>query len=143
MDFDHILLRLVQRGPISHVIPTLLACFMQRMAAERKRVLVLTGENASWHSSREGCTWMRVHNQRAQQEGGMRLLPCRLPLKNPSLGPIAPYWLDHTRVIAEPTRLLNMVEIISSTSDYFSSTSDYFFAVEPHTTSTTHRVNLH
>jgi hypothetical protein len=118
-DCNRVLLRFVQGRPVSHVTTAFLAWLAQRMAAERKRVLVLIWDNASWHSSREVRTWIRVHNQRAKQEGGVRLLPCRLPVKSPWLNPIEPHWMHGKRAIVEPTRPLTAAEIISRVCDYF------------------------
>jgi DDE superfamily endonuclease len=122
-DSDHLLLRFVQGRPVSHVTTGFLTWLVQRMAAERKRVLVLIWDNASWHISREVRTWVRAHNQRVKREGGVRLLTCRLPVKSPWLNPIEPRWIHGKRAIVEPTRPLTAAEIIGRVCDYF--------AVEP------------
>jgi transposase len=123
MDGDRILLRFVQGRPVSHVTTAFLSWLVQRMAAEQKRVLVLIWDNASWHRSQEVRTWIRAHNQRAKQEGGVRLLTYRLPVKSPWLNPIEPRWIHGKRAVVEPTRLLSAAEIINRVYDYF--------AVEP------------
>jgi transposase len=120
---DHLLLRFVQGRPVSHVTTDFLTWLVQRMAAARKRVLVVIWDNASWHISREVRTWVRAHNQRVKREGGVRLLTCRLPVKSPWLNPIEPRWVHGKRAIVEPTRPLTVAEIISRVCDYF--------AVEP------------
>lgn len=122
-DSDHRLLRLVQGRPVSHVTTAFLAWLAQRMATERKRVLVLIWDHASWHSSREVRTWIHGHNQCAKREGGVRLLTCRLPVKSPWLNPIEPHWMHGKRAIVEPTRPLTGAEIITRVCNYF--------AVEP------------
>jgi transposase len=122
-DSNHLLLRFVQGRPVSHVTTDFLTWLVQRMATERKRVLVLIWDNASWHISREVRTWVRAHNQRVKREGGVRLLTCRLPVKSPWLNPIEPRWIHGKRAIVEPTRPLTAAEIISRVCDYF--------AVEP------------
>jgi len=118
-DCHHVLLRFVQGRPVSHVTTAFLRWLVQRMAAERKRVLVLIWDNASWHISREVRTWVRAHNQRAKREGGVRLLTCRLPVKSPWLNPIEPHWIHGKRAIVEPTRTLTAAEIIKRVCDYF------------------------
>jgi DDE superfamily endonuclease len=122
-DNDHLLLRFVQGRPVSHVTTDFLSWLVQRMGAERKRVLVLIWDNAPWHISREVRTWVRAHNQRVKWDGGVRLLTCRLPVKSPWLNPIEPRWIHGKRAIIEPTRPLTAAEIISRVCDYF--------AVEP------------
>lgn len=111
--------RFVQGRPVSHVTTAFLRWLVQRMAAERKRVLVLIWDNASWHISREVRTWVRAHDQRAKREGGVRLLTCRLPVKSPWLNPIEPRWIHGKRAIVEPTRTLTAAEIIKRVCDYF------------------------
>jgi hypothetical protein len=122
-DSQHVLLRFVQERPVSYVTTAFLRWLVQRMAAERKRVLVLIWDNASWPISREVRTWVRAHNQCAKREGGGRLLTCRLPVKGPWLNPIEPRWIHSKRAILEPTRPLTAAEIINRVCDYF--------AVEP------------
>jgi transposase len=122
-DCDRVLLRFVQERPVSRVTTAFLAWLAQRMADERKRVLVLIWDNASWHRSRAVSTWIHAHNQRAKREGGVRLLTCRLPVKSPWLNPIEPHWIHGKRAIVEPTRPLTAAEIIHRVCDYF--------AVEP------------
>jgi transposase len=122
-DGSHVLLRFVQGRPVSHVTTAFLSWLVHQMAAERKQVLVLIWDNASWHTSREVRTWIRAHNQRAKRAGGVRLLTCRLPVKSPWLNPIEPHWIHGKRAIVEPTRPLTATEIISRVCEYF--------AVEP------------
>jgi len=63
LDSHEVLLRFVDGRPISHVITAFLAWLCQRLAVERKRVLVLLWDNASWPISRAVRTWVRTHNQ--------------------------------------------------------------------------------
>jgi hypothetical protein len=62
---------------------------------------------------------MRQHNQRVKRQGGVRLLPCRLPTKSPWLNPIEPRWVHGKRAIVEPARLLTATEVINRVCDYF------------------------
>jgi hypothetical protein len=87
-DVHEVLLRLVDGRPLSHVTTNFLAGLCQRLAAERKRVLVLLWDHASWHLSREVRTWVRAHHQQGKRHGGVRLLPWRLPSQSPWLHPI-------------------------------------------------------
>jgi hypothetical protein len=118
-DTQAVWLRFVDGRPVSHVTTDFLAGLCQRLAAERKRVLVLIWDNASWHISREVRTWIRAHNQYAKRQGGLRLLTCRLPIKSPWLNPIEPHWVHGKRAIVEPARLLTAAEIITRVCEYF------------------------
>jgi hypothetical protein len=118
-DGDDVLLRFVEGRPVSHVTTAFLAWLCQRLAAERKTVLVLIWDNASWHISREVRRWIRSHNQWVKREGGVRLLTCRLPVKSPWLNPLEPHWVHGKRAIVEPSRLLTATEVIGRVCDYF------------------------
>jgi DDE superfamily endonuclease len=113
-------LRLVDGRPVSPVTTAFLAWLCQRLAAERKRVLVLLWDNASWHISREVRTWARAHNQQVKRHGGVHLLTWRVPIKSPGLNPIEPHWVHGKRAIVEPARLLTASESITRVCDYFS-----------------------
>jgi hypothetical protein len=116
-DFHEVWRRFVDGRPVSHVTTAFLAVLCERLARERKLVLVC--DNASWHISREVRTWIRQHNQRVKREGGIRLLTCRLPIKSPWLNPIEPRRVHGKRAIAEPARLLTAAGAIGRVCDYF------------------------
>jgi hypothetical protein len=118
-DGNAVLLRFVDGRPVSHVTTACLAWLCQRLAAERKRVLVRLWDNASWHISREVRTWIRAHNQQVKRHGGVHLLTWRLPIKSPWLNPIEPHWVHGKRAIVEPVRLLTAAEIITRVCEYF------------------------
>jgi transposase len=118
-DTHQVWLRFVDGRPVSHVTTAFLAWLCERLAGERKRVLVLIGDNASWHRSQEVRHWIRAHNQQAKQAGAIRLLVCPLPVKSPWLNPIEPPWVHSKRAIVEPARLLTAAALISRVCDYF------------------------
>jgi hypothetical protein len=118
-DTHAVWLRFVDGRPVSHVTTAFRSWVCARLAQERKRVLVLIWDNASWHISREVRTWMRQHNQRAKREGGVRVLACRLPIRSPWLNPIEPRWVHSQRAIVEPASLLTAAEVIARVCDYF------------------------
>lgn len=118
-DTHKVWLRFVDGRPVSHVTTAFLAWLCERLAGERKRVLVLIWDNASWHRSQEVRHWIRAHNQQAKQAGAIRLLVCPLPVKSPWLNPIEPRWVHSKRAIVEPARLLTAAELISRVCDYF------------------------
>jgi hypothetical protein len=118
-DVHKVLLRFVDGRPVSHVTTALLAWLCQRLAGERKRVLVLLWDHASWHISREVRTWVRAHHQQVKRHGGVRLLTWRLPIKSPWLNPLEPPWVHGKRAIVAPARLLTAAEIITRVCGYF------------------------
>jgi len=67
-------------------LDTLLACYQ----AERKRVLVVIWDNASWHKAHALRGWYYLYNQRAKRAGLIRLLLVPLPSRSPWLNPIEP-----------------------------------------------------
>lgn len=118
-DTHEVWLRFVNGRPVSHVTTAFVSWVCARLARERKRVLVLIWDNASWHRSQEVRHWIRAHNQRAKQAGGLRLVVCRLPVKSSWLNPIEPRWVHSKRAIVEPARLLTATEVIRRVCDYF------------------------
>ncbi len=99
-------LRFVDGRPVSALTTQFLAWCAERLRADGVRTLVLVWDNAAWHRSQAVRTWLRDHNRRAHREGGVRLVPCVLPVKRPWLNPIEPKWAHGKRRIAEPTHLL-------------------------------------
>jgi hypothetical protein len=108
---EEIWLRFVDGRPVSAVTTAFLAWCCERIAAQGAATLVLIWDNASWHVSGEVRRWLRAHNQRAHREGGVRIVPCRLPTKSPWLNPIEPKWVHGKRRVVEPARLLTAQEV--------------------------------
>jgi transposase len=104
-------LRFVDGRPVSAVTTAFLEWCCARLAAAGTTTLVVVWDNASWHVSGAVRTWLREHNQRVHREGGVRIIPCRLPRKSPWLNPIEPKWVHGKRRILEPTRLLTAREL--------------------------------
>jgi hypothetical protein len=106
------LLRFVHGRPVSVVTCAFLAWLATYLAAQGKRALWLVWDNASWHVSQAVQEWIKSHNRQAKQEGGCRLIVCRLPSKSPWLNPIEPKWVHGKRAVVEPARLLAMPELM-------------------------------
>ena len=104
-------LRFVEGRPVSAITTQFLAWCCDRLAATGVTMLVLVWDNAGWHISNEVRRWMRDHNRRVQQDGGVRLVPCLLPTKSPWLNPIEPKWVHGKRRVVEPARLLTAYEL--------------------------------
>ena len=113
------LLRFVDGRPVSQVTTDYLAWVCERLAAEGKKALLLVWDNASWHSSRLVRSWIKGHNRRAKQEGGVRIVGCPLPSKSPWLNPIEPRWVHGKRAIVEPERLLSAQEVEARACAYY------------------------
>lgn len=94
---------------------------MARRAGSRRgeQVLVVIWDNASWHVSKQVKTWLHEHNQTAFKDGGVRIIPCRLPSKSPWLNQIEPKWVHGKRAIVEPARLLTAQELKRRVCEYF------------------------
>jgi hypothetical protein len=104
-------LRFVQDRPVSAITIAFLAWCGARLAEDGMTTLVLVWDNASWHVSSEVRHWLRQHNQRVHRHGGVRLVPCFLPIKSPWLNPIEPTWTHGKRRVVEPARLLTAREL--------------------------------
>jgi hypothetical protein len=116
---NHMLLRFVQGRPVSVVTCAFLAWLATYFAAQGKRALVLVWDNASWHVSHAVQEWIKVHNRQAKQEGGCRVIVCRLPSKSPWLNPIEPKWVHGKRAVVEPARWLSMTELMQRVCAYY------------------------
>jgi hypothetical protein len=68
------LLRFVQGRPVSQVTEDFLAWACARLSAEGKKALLLVWDNASWHVSQRGRTWIKAHNRQAKRDGGVRIV---------------------------------------------------------------------
>ena len=108
---EQMLLRFVERRPVSRETTAFLAWCSECLAAQGLTARLLLWDNASWHISKAVRPWLRQHNQKVKQTGqGVRILACRLPSKSPWLNPIAPKWVHGTRAIVEPDRVLSAQE---------------------------------
>ena len=115
---NQMLLRFVLARPVGAITCLFLAWLASHFAAQHKRALFLIWDNASWHISREvrrGFT----HNRKVKQQGGCRLIFCRLPSKSPWLNPIEPKWVHGKRAVVEPARTLSTAELIQRVCAYY------------------------
>ena len=108
---EQVWLRFVDGRPVSALTAQFLAWTCERLVATGTTTLVLIWDNAGWHGSAAIRRWLRAHNQRAHREGGVRIVPCWLPIKSPWLNPIEPKWVHSKRRIVEPARLLTAREV--------------------------------
>jgi transposase len=118
-DTGEMLLRFVQGRPVSQVTEDFLGWVCTQLAAAGKKALLLVWDNASWHVSGRVRDWIRAHNQRVKQAGGVRIVMCCLPVKSPWLNPIEPKWAHGKRAIVEPERKLAAQEIQERVCAYY------------------------
>lgn len=78
---------------------------------ERKCVLAIIWDRATWHKSQKLKRWIHKHNQAAKQSGDVRLLTCLLPVKSPWLNPMEAHWVHAKRKIAEPDGEITVNEL--------------------------------
>ena len=110
VDTGGMLLRFVDGRPVSQVTEDFLAWLCERLGAEGKKALLLVWDNASWHASKRVRAWIKAHNRRAKEEGGVRIVACPLPIKAPWLNPIEPKWVHGKKAVVEPDRKLTAQE---------------------------------
>jgi transposase len=118
-DTDKLMLQFVEGRPVSQVTTDFLEWVCGKLAEEGKRVLALIWDNATWHKSQKVHRWIKQQNKRAKQEGGVRILVMRLPIKSPWLNPIEPHWVHGKRAVVEPERKLTAEELINRVCEYF------------------------
>jgi transposase len=106
-----VLLRFVEGRPLGELTIQFLAWLCGCVAQERKHVLVLIWDNASWHTSEELTGWVHAQNQRAKRGEGVRVMLCELPAASPWLNNIEPCWTHAKRAIMEVDRKLTASEI--------------------------------
>ena len=109
-DNHRMLLRFVAGQPVSEITIAFLEWVCGALAQEGKKALLVVWDNASWHLSKRIKEWLKEHNAVAKREGGVRILPCYLPVQSPWLNPIEAHWVHGKRAIIEPERKLTAQE---------------------------------
>jgi transposase len=108
---DELWLRFVDGRPVSAITSQYLSWAATEAVARGWTTLLCIWDNASWHGSQAVRTAIRVHNQTAQRTGGVKIVPCWLPIQSPWLNPIEPKWTHGKRRVVEPARLLTTAEL--------------------------------
>jgi hypothetical protein len=104
--------RFVRGRPVSVVTGAVLAWLTTSFTAQGQRALVRIWDHAAWHVSQAGQAWITAPNRHAKQEGGGRVMVCRLPRKRPWLNPLEPKWVHGKRAVVEPARGLSTAALI-------------------------------
>jgi transposase len=118
-DTDQMLLRFVEGRPVSQVTEDFLGWVCAKLAAEGKKALLMVWDNAPWHVSKRVRAWIKDHNIRAKQAGGVRIIACFLPIKSPWLNAIEPKWVHGKKAITEPAHKLTVQETKDRIHDYY------------------------
>ena len=97
--------------PDTERVILMLQRFLDVARREKKRVLIIIWDRASWHKSHKLKQWLHKHNQVAKRKDDVRLLTCLLPVKSPWLNPMEAHWIHAKRNIAEPDGELSVTEL--------------------------------
>jgi hypothetical protein len=80
---EQVWLRFVEGRPVSAITTQFLEWCCTKLAARAVPVWRLFWDNASWQGSKAVRTWIRSQNQQVKQEQkGVRILSCALPVKS-------------------------------------------------------------
>ena len=110
-DTQEVLLYLCQGPPKSEFTWLMIERLLAIARQEKKRVLAIIWDHASWHNSKRLKHWIRTHNQHAKRHGDVRLLTLLLPKKSPWLNSIEPCWIHARRKVCEPDGDLSPPEL--------------------------------
>jgi transposase len=118
---ERMLLRFVERRPVSAVTEAFLEWVSAELQRAGKQALLLVWDNASWHVSERVRDWLRTHNRQVKrgEKVGVRLVVCRLPKQSPWLNPIEPKWLHGKRNVAEAGEVLDEIELMARVYEHF------------------------
>jgi transposase len=116
-----VLLRFSAGQPNSSHTLEFLQYLLQVAGGKEKKVLVVVWDNASWHKSQQVREWVKAHNQKVKEEGGVRLLSYLLPTKSPWLNPQEPHWVHCKKQVVEPDGSLTVRQLKERIREYFHS----------------------
>jgi hypothetical protein len=117
---DQVGLRCVDGRPVSAVTTPFLDCWCAPLEQHGVPVWTLIGDHASWQVRTQVRTSIRAHNRTGkQQQHGVRILVCYLPVKSPWRNPIEPKWVHGQRASVAPARLLAAHEVAERVCGYF------------------------
>lgn len=120
-DTEQVKIRFLEDRPVSEITILFLQWIIEELEKEGKKAMFLIWDNASWHTSNMVKKWLKAHNRKAKQEGGVRIIRCQLPSKSPWFNPIEPHWRHGKKAICEPDGELTKQMIEQRVCDYFNS----------------------
>jgi transposase len=118
-DTHKVKLRFVDGRPLADITIQFLDWLCWEIDRERKKVLIVVWDDASWHTAGVVPIWVRDHNQEAKRKHKARLVICELPVASPWLNNIEPCWPHAKRAIMELDRKLTAEEITGRVYDHF------------------------
>ncbi len=118
-DTGRVIVRFVEDRPVGDITVQFLSWLCETVAKEGKKVLIVVWDEASWHRADTVSSWVKAHNERARQAGGVKLVICELPVASPWLNNIEPCWTHAKKAIMEPDRKLTAQEITSRVCEHF------------------------
>jgi transposase len=118
-DDKRVLLRFAEDRPLSDITSQFLEWLCQVLQEEGKKRLIVIWDDASWHASRMVLHWIRGHNRRVRQEGGIEVIHFELPAASPWLNDIEHYYRHAKKVIIEPDRKLTAQETVERVCQHF------------------------
>jgi transposase len=118
-DTHKVKLRFVDGRPLAGITIQFLDWLCWEMGRERKKVLIVVWDDASWHTAGSVTNWVRGYNQEAKRKGASRLVICELPVASPWLNNIEPCWTHAKRAVMEPDRKLTAEEITGRVCEHF------------------------
>jgi transposase len=118
-DNKKVLLRFAEDRPTGDHTIQFLQWVTEVLVKEEKKKLIVIWDNASWHVGEMVFDWMKEHNARTNEEGGVEVDHCELPIASPWLNNIEPCFQHAKRAIVEPDRKLTAKEIMSRTCEHF------------------------
>jgi hypothetical protein len=109
---DEVWLRFVDGRPVSALTTEFLSWTCAKLKERGVPVLLLVWDNAPWHVSHAVRAWIHAHNRQVKQDDrGVRILSCYLPIKSPWLNPIEPTWVHTKAKVVESDGLLTAREL--------------------------------
>jgi hypothetical protein len=95
--------RVVDGRPVRGIPMAFLEWAGRTLAVPGQQALLLVGDHAPWHGSRQVEAWLKGHNRQGKTAGeGVRMLPCPWPTRSPWLNPMEPRWVHARRKVVEP-----------------------------------------
>jgi transposase len=119
LDTRKVWCRFVEGRPLGDITIQFLDWVCWSIAKERKKVLIVVWDDASWHSADAVSCWVREQNRRSNQTSGVKIVICDLPVASPWLNNIEPCWKHAKKAIVEPERKLTAQETTTRVCEHF------------------------
>ncbi len=118
-DTHKVAVRFVEGRPLADVTTHFLDWLCRSVAKERKRVLIVVWDDASWHTADAVSSWVGEHNQHAGDASKVKVVICELPVASPWLNNIEPCYKHAKKVILDPERKLTAEETVTRVCEHY------------------------